>query len=68
MELGGFEPPTSWVRCRAAVVPFPLEFGFLMRRVASSGARAESRIAGDMRRYAGIRALKRTSAQDDGVG
>lgn len=37
-----------------------------MRCVASFGAWAESRIGGDMRRYAGIRALKRASARSGG--
>jgi hypothetical protein len=63
MELGGFEPPTSWVRCRRSGLPLPLVFGFLMRFVPSSRPCGESPIGVDMRRYVGIRALKSVSAQ-----
>ena len=68
MELGGFEPPTSWVRSRVVVVSVTLGFGFLVRYMAIVGGYAESRIGGDMHRYAGIRALKRISAQSGGLG
>jgi hypothetical protein len=51
-----------------AVASIPLGFGFLLRLVAGSGGRADPRIRVDMRRYVGIRALKRVGAQFVGGG
>jgi hypothetical protein len=68
MELGGFEPPTSWGRYRAAVSSLPLRFGFLMRCLASSGALPGS---ADRRGYASICGDSGTQALEcppDGVG
>jgi hypothetical protein len=68
MELGGFEPPTSWVRYRLARVLILPRFGFLMRWVPLLRWLLESWIRVDMRRYVGIWALKRISAQFVGGG
>jgi len=47
MELGGFEPPTSWVRFTPLVIRLPLESAWEvgLRRL---------RFAADQVRYAGI--------------
>jgi len=49
MELGGFEPPTSWVRYRPSEPPYGLEFPILERY---AGDQVGSPIEPDMRGYA----------------
>jgi hypothetical protein len=37
MELGGFEPPTSWVRFNVSPSTGTLTFGFVARKAGPSG-------------------------------
>ena len=68
MELGGFEPPTSWVRCkgsfRTLVGRFPRLERFDSWSLKGDQRRIYVYIHADMRRYAGCPALKVASASN----
>src|SRR6476659_4091660 len=53
MELGGFEPPTSWVRFRALITRYPRESRMTSGFALLAIRRRPSPICADMRRLSG---------------
>ena len=62
MELGGFEPPTSWVRSTEGAEREVVRTYSFAALSDGLGEAAESEICRDMHRYAGSQALLAKSA------